>query len=83
MEHMILPEGASKSNEDIKAWRAATAKILSQPTILEQQLALVASDMSEKIRQYAQNLPNLVLRVPPQFHVHALLPVQYNLSNPL
>ena len=55
VENLVLPLGKSSTNEEIRPWRVAIGKVLSQGTITKLQLPCIVSDFSAAIKKYAQN----------------------------
>jgi hypothetical protein len=50
VEDLVLPVG-SMTNEEIKPWKAATGKILSQGTVMKVQLPLIVAEFSAALRR--------------------------------
>jgi hypothetical protein len=55
MEDLVLAVG-SMNNEEVKPWKAATGKILSQGTVMKVQLPLIAAEFSAAIRRCIYNI---------------------------
>jgi hypothetical protein len=55
MEDLVLAVG-SMNNEEVKPWKAATGKILSQGTVMKVQLPLIAAEFSAAIQRYIYNI---------------------------
>jgi hypothetical protein len=51
VEDIIIPMGRSMTNEDIKPWRSATGKILSQGAVMSWELPLIVAEFSAAIRK--------------------------------
>jgi hypothetical protein len=51
VEDIIIPMGRSMTNEDIKPWRSATGKILSQGAVMSRELPLIVAEFSAAIRK--------------------------------
>lgn len=64
-----MPQGRSPTNEEIRPWRSASSKVLSQGTIMKLQLPLMVEQFSETIRKYARIIHIVLGRLAPILHV--------------